>query len=105
MSEVKITELDYRSDDATIAKQETQINTFLKQKTLNDVSIVDEWVIGFHNSTTPTKQSKVKIFQLVKEISENGVAATETKIENFLSGKKLLSIHPMDGGVIMVVYE
>lgn len=103
---VKIVNLDWRSSDSLITQQETTINTFLTTHTLLNVSAVGEFVIAIHNNNVPVTPHKVKIFKAVESILLNGIAATETTINNFITGKTLRG-DPLwlDTGVILVIYQ
>ena|ERR1051325_10274585 len=103
---VKIISLDWRSTDALISQQETTINTFLTTHTLLNVSAVGEFIIAIYNNSVPATPHKVKIFKAVESISANGISATETAIDNFITGKTLRG-DPLwlDSGVILVIYQ
>lgn len=102
---VKITALDYRSTDALIDAQETAINSFLSTRTLQFVTVVDEFLIGVFLNVPPVTAHKVKIFKAVDNIVNNGIASTETLIANFLVGKTVTQLINLDSGAILIVYQ
>ena len=102
---VAIRSLDWRSEDSLINTQVTQINNLLQGVTLDHVSVADEFLIGFYSATVPANPSKIKVFKLLEEISENGVAATETLINNFISNKTVTQIINLEEGSFLVVYQ
>lgn len=102
---VKISNIDWNSTDALISQQETAINTFLSTRTLTNWAATEEYVLAVFTNVAPSVASKVKVFKLVDSILTNGIAATETAVNNFITGKTIRDILYPERGIIFIIYE
>lgn len=104
---IKIYNLDWRSTDALVSSQETTINNFIANKTIQNVAAVDEFLIARYNNNAPTRPPKVKIYKIVERIQAIGINSTETEIQNFINTNvtSLISILNLDSGTILFVYD
>jgi len=105
---VKIAALDYRSTQSQLDSQTTAINAFLTDKTVTKLIVVDEFIMAHYSATPPAVPTKVKLFNLSNSIHDNGIAATETAIQNFISGNVTAMVQDpiaLDSGVIVLVYR
>ena len=104
---VKIANLDYRAGQTLLDQQTSTINNFLADKTVTKIIVVDEYIMAHYTNTTPTTPTKVKVFNMVDSIQANGIAATETAINNFITANVTTLIQDpiaLDSGVIVLVY-
>ena len=105
---VKIASLDYRSEQTLLDTQTQQINTFLANKTVTKITVVDEYIMAHYTNVIPVKATKVKVFNLSERIRQNGITTTESLVDNFISANVTsLSQDPitLDNGVIILVYQ
>ena len=106
---VKIASLDYRATQDLLNTQTTQINAFLIDKTVTKLVVVDEFIMAHYtNAPLIGPPLKVKIFNLIDSIRTNGIAATETAVNNFINTNvTTLAQDPiaLDSGVIVLVYR
>lgn len=102
---IKIAQINWNADSATLVAEEAIINSFLSTVTLNHITAVDEFLLGEFTNVAPASPSKVKIFKLADSIGANGISGTVSIIENFLSGKTLLHLLNVGQGAILAVYE
>lgn len=102
---IKIAPLDWRSSQELIDSQITAANNFMSTRTFVAVIADNEWgILGF-NTGSEGSPIKFKIFNVSAEIAANGVAATETLIENFLSSKTFVGWQDLEGGGILIWYR
>lgn len=106
---VKIAKLDYRSDQTNLNNQTTTINTFLADKTITKIAVVDEYIMAHYtNAPLVGLPAKVRIFNLIDSIVTSGIAATETAVNNFITSNATSLIQDpiaLDSGVIVLVYR
>lgn len=103
--QVKIGNFDWRSTDELINTQLTQLNNFMSNKTLLMAVLVDEIITIYYDTTAPSVATKFKVYNILKQISTNGIPSTEDSIEKFLSGKTIKGWQMLDNGSIFFWYE
>ena len=102
---VKITQLDWNAGPAVYNVQVAGINSFLSNKTLNRVAAVEEYIIAEYQNGGPNQGWEVKLWNLPEVVQANGIAATETTIQNFFVGKTLHELLNLDDGWVLAIYE